>query len=181
MEAPSEIVNHSRALWLIDPTHTTVEFSIKNFFFLTVKGSLTELAGTILLDDKDLRRSSVDATIKAASIATGIQRRDTHLRAADFLEIDRYPEIHFQSTQVEPGRDRDTLRVTGPLTIKGQTREVVLDVTEVDRSCSPSGQEVAYYCALLEIDRFDFGVTHLRGLIGDKVKITINAQALRQT
>ena len=181
MEAQRELSNHAHSLWLIDPSHTSVEFSIKNFFFFTVKGRLTDLIGTIVLDERDIRRSSVDATIKTASLETGLQRRDTHLRSADFLEVDRYPEIQFQSTKVEPGRDRDTLRVIGPLTIKGRSKEVVLDVTEVDRSCSPSGQEVAYYTALVNIDRFDFGVNHLRGLIGRTLKVTINVQALRQT
>ncbi len=116
-----------------------------------------------MLDERDIRRSSVEAALKTASIETGIKRRDAHLRSADFLEIDRYPEIHFQSTKVEPGKDRDTLRITGPLTIKGHSQEIVLDVTEVDRSCSPGGQEVAYYTALVTLDRFDFGVKHMRG------------------
>lgn len=180
MEAHREISNHAQSLWLIDPSHTSIEFSIKNFYFFTVKGRLTDLVGTIVLDERDIRRSSVEATIKAASLETGIQRRDAHLRSADFLEIDRYPEIHFQSTKVEPGRDRDTLRITGPLTIKGRSQEVVLDVTEVDRSCSPSGQEVAYYTALVTLDRSDFGVNYMRGLIGHKLKVTVNVQALKQ-
>jgi polyisoprenoid-binding protein YceI len=180
MEAQREISNHANALWLIDPTHTTVEFSVKNLFFFTVKGRLTELAGTIVLDENDIRRSSVQAAIKSASIETGHRKRDAHLRAADFLDAERHPEIHFQSTKVEPGRDRDTLRITGPLTIKGRTKEVVLDVTEVDRSRSPNGQEVAYYAALTEINRFDFEVNYGRMMVGRKVKIAINVQALRQ-
>jgi polyisoprenoid-binding protein YceI len=157
-----------------------VEFSIKNLFLFTVKGHLADLAGTIVLDEADIRRSSVEAVIKAASIDTRNQRRDIHLRSADFLEVERYPDIHFQSARVEPGRDRDTLRVTGSLAIKGKSREVVLDVTEVDRSSSPNGEEVAYYTALTELDRFDFGINYGRGLIGRKLKITISVQALRQ-
>ncbi len=175
-----EFSKHAQSLWVIDPTHTSVEFSIRNFFFFTVKGRLSELVGTIVLDAADLRRSSVEATINAASIATGSKRRDTHLRSADFLNTARHPELRFQSTKVERGRDRDTLRLTGTLTIKGKSREVVLDVTAVDRSRSPGGQEVAYYTAQVEINRFDFGVKHLPGLIGRTLKVTINVQALKQ-
>jgi len=172
--------NGTQTVWLIDPAHSTVEFSVKNFFFFIVKGCFTDLAGTMVLDKADIHRSSVEATIKAGSIDTGARRRDAHLRATDFLEADRYPYIGFQSTKVERGRDRDTLRITGSLTIRGKNREVVLDVNEVDHSRSPNGEEVAYYSAALELDRFDFGIKYRRGLIGRTLKITINVQALRQ-
>jgi polyisoprenoid-binding protein YceI len=180
MEAQRNIDNNAPGLWVIDPQHTSIEFSIKISFFFTVRGRLTDFAGTLVLDEADIRRSSVLATIKAASINTGIKQRDTHLRSKDYLETARYPEIHFQSTKVERGRDRDTLRVSGILTIKGTSREVVLEVTEVDRSRSPKGQEVAYYAAQVELDRFAFGVKHLPGLIGRKLQVNLNVQAMRQ-
>ena len=180
MEAQKEISSRADAVWLIDPVHTSIEFSIKNFFFFTVKGRLTQISGTVVLDDKDIRRSAVEAAIKAASIETGNKRRDEHLRSPDFLEIERYPDISFQSTKVEPGRDRDTLVITGQLTIKATSREVVLDVTEVDRSRSPQGEEVAYYTALTEIDRFDFGINYGRVMTGRKLKITIHVQAIKR-
>ncbi len=170
-----------QTVWLIDRAHSTVEFSIKNFFYFIVKGCFTDLAGTIVLDEAGSGHSSVAVKIKAASIDTGSQRRDTHLRTTDFLEAERFPEIRFQSTKVEPGRDRDTLRITGSLTIKERSREVVLDVNEVDRSRSPNGEEVAYYSATTELDRFEFGINYSRGLIGRTLKIVINVQALRQT
>jgi polyisoprenoid-binding protein YceI len=175
------ISTDTQTVWVIDRAHSTVEFSIKNFFFFIVKGCFTDLAGAIVLDQADRGQSSVAVTIKAASIDTGGRLRDTHLRSTDFLEADRFPEIRFQSTKVEPGRDRDTLRITGSLTIKEKSREVVLDVNEVDRSRSPNGEEVAYYSATTEVDRFDFGVNSRRGLIGRTLKIVINVQALRQT
>jgi polyisoprenoid-binding protein YceI len=175
------ISTDTQTVWVIDRAHSTVEFSIKNFFFFIVKGCFTDLAGAIVLDQADRGQSSVAVTIKAASIDTGGRLRDTHLRSTDFLEADRFPEIRFQSTKVEPGRDRDTLRITGSLTIKEKSREVVLDVNEVDRSRSPNGEEVAYYSATTELDRFDFGINYRRGLIGRTLKIVINVQALRQT
>ena len=180
MQPQEGMARETQTLWAIDPTHTTVEFAVKNFLFFTVKGSLDAIEGTIVLDAADVRRSSAAVVLKAASINTGSKRRDAHLRAADFLDVDRYPEIRFQSTKVEPGTDRDTLRVTGELTIKDKSKEIVLDVSDIDRSCSPSGEHVAYYTALAELDRHDFGLNYRRGLIGRMLRITINVQATRR-
>jgi len=180
MQANVKIANETRTVWIIDPTHTTVEFAVRKFFLFTVKGSIGTADGTITVDPADIRGSSVTATLTSASIVTGNKRRDTHLRASDFLEADKYPEIRFQSSKVEPGTDRDTLRVHGLLTIKNKSVEVILNVNDIDRSCSPSGEQVAYYTALVEVDRHDFGVDAWRSLIGSKVQITINVQAIRQ-
>jgi polyisoprenoid-binding protein YceI len=170
----------TQTVWAIDPTHSTVEFSLKNFLFFIVKGRLTEFAGTIVLNEADITRSSVEVAIKTASISSGIKRRDAHLRSADFLEADRYPNISFHSTKIEPGRDRNTLRLTGSLTIKGKNREVILDVDELDHSRSPDGEEVRYYSANSELDRCEFEIGYGRGLIGRSLKVAINVQASRQ-
>lgn len=167
-------------VWAIDSAHTTVEFTVKNFGLFTVRGNFGEVAGTLRLDGADPGGSSVEVVIKAASIATGIKRRDAHLRSADFLEADGYPEIRFQSTKVESGRDRDTLRIAGLLKIKETSGAVVLDVNEIDQSRSPNGEEVVYYSATTELDRIEFGVNHLRGLIGRKLQVAINLQATRR-
>ena len=172
--------SQGQTVWVIDPAYTTVEFKVKNLFFFTVEGRLTEFAGRIVLDEGDVRRSSVEATIKAASVSTGNPRRDAHLRSADFLDAERHPEIHFRSASVEKGRDRDALVVTGPLTILGKTRDVILNVTVVDRSRSPRGEEVVYYTALAEADRYDFGIAYGRGVIGRALKIRIQVQAVRE-
>ena len=171
----------SQTRWAIDPTHSTVEFAAKKLLFFTVKGSLTIVEGSLVLDPADVRHSSAVIVLQSASINTGNKRRDAHLRAADFPDGDRYPEIRFESTKVEPGTDRDTLRVTGALTIKDKSKEIVLDVSEIDRSCSPSGEHVAYYSALTNIDRLDFHVDALRLLIGRKLQVMINVQATRPT
>jgi len=174
------VKSSTQTFWLIDPAHSTLEFTVKNLFFLTVKGCLTDFEGTIVLDKSDLGRSSVQATIKGASVETRIKGREAHLRSRDFLETELYPAIHFQSSKVEPGKDRDTLRLTGSLNIRGKDREIVLDVNEVDFSRSPQGEEVIYYSATTELNRFDFGVRYGRGIIGRTLKVTINVQASRQ-
>jgi polyisoprenoid-binding protein YceI len=166
-----------QSVWVFDPSHTTVEFDIKNLFFFMVKGRMAVLDGTIVLDEADITRSSVTATISADSIATGSKGRDKHLLARDFLDASNYPNIQFQSSSVGPGDDRDMIRVKGLLTIAGKSRPVELAVSKVDRSRSPQGEEVIYYCATAELDRFDFGIRYGRGVIGRSMKVTINVQA----
>ena len=103
----------SQSIWHFEPSHTTVEFSIRNLFFFTVTGRLTVLLGAILLDEADIIRSAVRATISAASVDTRLKRRDAHLRSADFLAAERHPNVEFQSSKVGPGKDRDTLAISG--------------------------------------------------------------------
>lgn len=177
---PQRVEDHARTFWVIEPRYTTIQFSIKNLIFLTVNGRFLDFTGMVELDENDIRRSSVDAVIQAASVETGIKRRDEHLRAADFLDVRKYPEIRFQSTSVERGRDRDALVVKGILTIKEKSKEIVLNVTETDRSRSPQGEEVAYYGALVNIDRHDFGISYGRWLFGRTVRVMIQVQATRQ-
>ncbi len=181
MQPQQRMATDTQTLWAIDPTHTTVEFAVKNLFFFTVKGSLEVREGSIVLDPADVRRSSTTVVLQSASINTGNKRRDAHLRAANYLDADRYPEIRFESTKVERGTDRDTLRVTGALTIKDKSKEIVLDVSEIDRSCSPSGEHVEYYSARTDLDRLDFRVDAMRLLIGRMLQITISLQATRLT
>lgn len=180
MESQSAIRECAETYWFIEPGYTIADFKIKSFLFFTIAGNFSEVAGTVVLNEADLRLSSVTATIKAGGIDTGNQRRDRHLRSADFLAVEHYPEISFRSTSVEKGRDRDTLNVKGVLTIKSTSREITLLVTLVDRSRSPQGEEIIYYTAVTEIDRHAFGVSHLRGLIVGKLKITIHVQAQKQ-
>jgi len=163
-------------VWRFDPAYTTVEFSVRNLWY-TVRGRFRTLEGSIVLDETDVGQSSVLARIKARSIDTGNKRRDAHLQSADFFDADNFPEIEFQSTRVARGKDRDSLDVEGSLTFKGKTRTVALAVNEMDRSRSPRGEDFVYYSATTELDRFDLGITYGRGIIGRKVKVTINVQA----
>lgn len=162
--------------WIFDPAYTTVEFAVRNLWY-TVHGRFRVVEGSILLDQADLSHSSVDATIRASSIDTGNKRRDAHLQSRDFLDTDRFPEIRFRSTKVERGKDRDSIDLEGDLTINDKTKTIALAVNEMDRSRSPRGEEFVYYSATAEIDRFDFGIDYGRGMIGRKLKVTINVQA----
>ena len=137
--------------------------------------------GVINLDENDIRGSSVNATIKADSIDTGNQRRDKHLLAHDFLDVEKFPAIEFQSTSVARGRDRDSLDLEGTLIVRDKRIPIVLAVNEMDRSRSPTGDEFIYYSASAELDRYACGISYGRGLIGRKLKITINVQATNRS
>ena len=170
------IDRESRRTWKFDPNYTTVEFTIRNLWY-NVKGRFGFVDGIIALDEEDISRSSVTATIKAGTIDTKNKKRDAHLLLRDFLDVENFPDIEFKSTSVRRGRDRDALDLEGTLTVKDKSVPVSLAVNEMDRSRSPSGEEFVYYSATTELDRFAFGIGYGRGLIGRRLKVTVNVQA----
>ena len=163
-------------LWHFDPAYTTVEFNVRNLWY-TVTGCFRALEGSIVLDEDDVSLSTIKAKIKANSIDTGNKRRDTHLQSSDFFDVENFPEIEFQSSRVARGTDRDSLDLDGSLVFKGKSVPVVLAVNEMDRSRSPKGEEFIYYSATTELDRYALGINYGRGLIGRRLKVTINVQA----
>ena len=174
-----------RTVWQIDPKHTLVEFAVSYLTFTTVKGHFGGVSGTIRGEEADPARASVEVEIDAASLETGEGRRDTHLRSADFLDVERHPTLSFTSTRVEP-LDGRRLRVHGDLTIRGTTRAVVLDAELKGRGPNPEGLEVVGLAARTEIDRRAFGLTWNQALetggllVGDAVAIQLEVQAIRQ-
>lgn len=174
------------SIWKIDPSHTLVEFAAKHMMFTTVKGRFTGVQGTIYDHDEDPTRSSVEVEIDAASLTTGDEKRDAHLRSGDFLEVDRFPTITFKSTRIEVvGPDR--LRVVGNLTIRDVTREVVLDTEVQGRGKNPYGLTVAGFSAQTEVNRKDFGLNWNVALeaggvlVSDRLKIQVEVQAVEQS
>jgi polyisoprenoid-binding protein YceI len=174
-----------QTVWQIDPKHTLVEFAVTYLGFTTVKGHFEGVSGTIRTDDAALARASVEVEIDAASLDTREGRRDTHLRSADFLDVERYPTITFASTRVEAvaaGR----WRVHGDLAIRGRTRPVVLETELKGRGRNPEGLEVVGLAARIEINRRDFGLTWNQTLetggflVGETVAIQLEVQAIRQ-
>ena len=180
MEQRKAAKQSTSAVWTIDPKYTTVQFSVKLFFFFTVEGCFTDLAGTIVRDEADIRRSSVDVVINAGSIDTGNKRRDAHLRSADYLDVKTHPEIRFKSVSVEDGRDRDTVLIRANLTVHGKSRELEMIVEETDHSRSPQGDEVGYYASVIDINRFDFGIKSSRWLIAPSLRVRIQVQAVKK-
>ena len=113
--------------WNIDPVHSHAEFKVKHLMISNVKGQFTRLKGVLKLDENNVENSRVEATIEAASINTREEQRDTHLKSADFFDVEKYPELSFRSTRVSRVADEE-LAVAGDLTIHGVTRNVVFNV-----------------------------------------------------
>jgi polyisoprenoid-binding protein YceI len=174
-----------RTTWTIDPVHAMVEFGVRHLMISTVKGRFTGVTGTIVIDEADLTRSTVTVEIDAATVDTRDDRRDAHLRSADFLEVERYPTITFQSTNVESLGD-NRARVFGDLTIHGTTRQVVLETELLGTSLAPWGTRVMGFSATTSIKRSDYGLVWNAALetggvaVGDTVKITIEVEAVKQ-
>jgi len=174
----------TRTTWAIDPAHSHVGFSVRHMMISTVKGRFGTVAGTVELDE-DLTTGSVEATIDVASIDTREAQRDAHLRSADFFDADRFPTITFKSRRVAKAAP-DKLTVTGDLTIKGVTREVVLEVVEEGRGTDPWGGERAGFTAHTTINRRDFGLTYNQVLetggvlVGEDIKISLDVELIKQ-
>jgi polyisoprenoid-binding protein YceI len=174
-------------IWAIDPAHTLVEFSAKHMMITTVKGRFTDVKGEIHLDETRPDASSVQVELGVASINTGVGQRDDHLRSADFLDAESFGAITFASKRVEGAVDRpgESFRLVGDLTIRGTTREVTLEATFDGRGKDPWGGERVSFSASGKIDRREFGLTWNQALetggilVGNEIKISIEAQAVR--
>jgi polyisoprenoid-binding protein YceI len=143
--------------WKFDPLHTQVEFSAKHLGMMTVRGHFAEVTAGGNIDPQHPEKSQVEATINTASIRTHNEQRDKDLRGSNFLEIEKYPTIHFESTKLElEGDDRATL--TGELTIKGNTKPVQLKVVKYGEFNDPNMGHRIGYAAETKIDRKDFGM-----------------------
>jgi len=169
-----------------DPFHTEIIFSYNHLGNSRAFGEFREFDGEVVLDRENPANSRIDVTIAAASIDTGVAPFDTHLKSADFFEVETFPEITFVSTAVEPTSDT-TARVTGDLTIKEHTRPVVLDVTLnylgehqlADFVPDYAGMEVAGFSATTTLLRSDFGVDMMVPMVADEIELIIETELLR--
>jgi polyisoprenoid-binding protein YceI len=173
----------SLAKWDFDHAHSSIDFTVRHMLVSKVRGRFTKWNGKLELDEQDMTRSRVDVNVEVASVETHEPQRDAHLRSADFFEADKHPRITFRSTRVEE-KGKDHLSITGDLTIRGTTREVVLDVERggiVPKD--PWGKRRAGFTATTTINRKDFGVSFNQVLdhgglaLGEEVAITIEIEA----
>jgi polyisoprenoid-binding protein YceI len=174
------------ATYNIDPVHSTVGFKVKHLMVTNVNGVFDKFKGTVNIDEKDIAKSKVDVTIEMASINTTITKRDDHLRSPDFFDVGKFPTMTFVSTKVEK-TGADKLKVTGNLTIKGVTKQVILNVEGLTGEIkSPQGDVKRGASATATINRQDFGVSWSKKLDGggmvvaDDVFISIDTELTRQ-
>ena len=165
--------------WTIDPTHTEVGFVARHLMVSKVRGSFTDVSGTVTVAE-DIAASVADVVIKTASVSTGTPDRDAHLRSADFFDAETFPEMTFVST----GFDGDTL--TGDLTIKDVTKPVTLDVEFNGVATDPWGNEKAGFEATADINRTDWNLNWNAALekggvlVSEKIKLVLDVQLAKQ-
>lgn len=167
----------------IDPAHSLIGFAVQHFEINWVEGRFKEFEGMIHYDAKDVTKSSVEFTAKVASIDTGVEPRDKHLRTADFFEVEKYPTLTFKSTRVERKRN-DTLFLYGDLTLKGVTKPVTLPFTLKGAVKDPRGNTRIGIEAETKINRRDFGINYgnafAGGLdVGNEVTVKLRLEALQ--
>ena len=173
------------ATWTIDPNHSTAQFSVRHLGISNVRGNFTKVAGTVVLNEKDISQSQVSASIDVSSVDTRVEMRDKDLRSPNFFDVEKYPTIEFKSKKVVS--DGGKLQLIGDLTIHGTTREVTLDVDgPTPEMTDPWGNPRRGISATTAINRKDFGLLYNKllgtgeAMVGDNVKIQIDAEFVKK-
>ncbi|MEA2901906.1 MAG: hypothetical protein QOH36_1793 [Actinomycetota bacterium] len=165
--------------WNIDPSHSSIEFSVRHLMISKVKGSFKTFSGTVTVPE-DPFQASLNVTIDPNSIDTGDAARDGHLRSGDFFEVEKYPEAQYVSSAVRPAGDGYV--VDGELSLHGVTRPVSLDLDFNGTGADPWGNTRAGFTATADINRRDFGIDITMPMetggvvVGDKIKLTIEVE-----
>ena len=171
--------------WNIDTAHSAIEFGVRHLGISTVKGRFQRFEGTVETDERGTP-VAVDVTIQAASIETGVADRDAHLRSPDFLDVERFPEMLFRSTEIVR-KSGAVFDVSGRLLLHGIERHVRLEVDYGGRASDPNGIERAGLLARGTIDRREFGLGWNRSLdggavlVGHDVELDLAMQGVRRT
>jgi polyisoprenoid-binding protein YceI len=170
------------SVWEIDPAHSSAQFAVRHLMVSTVRGEFGKMSGTLKLDDSDPTKSSIEATIDATSINTRIAKRDEHLKSPDFFDVAKYPTVTFKSKKIETAGE-GKFTVTGDLTLRGVTKEVVLNIEGTTTPVKdPMGKVRLGGGATTKINRKDFGLAYNRALetggvlIGEEVNVTIDVE-----
>ncbi len=172
--------------WTIDSAHSAAQFSVRHMMVSNVRGEFGKLTGTAVYDPANPGAAMVEATIDATTINTREPRRDEDLRSVNFFDTANYPTITFKSKKVEPAGDGH-LKVTGDLTMRGVTREVVLDVTGLNTEVKDQrGNTHIGASATTRLNRKDFGVSWNRALdnggvvVGDEVDVILDVELVKK-
>ena len=183
----SPFLRAQEANWRIDPLHSGAHFSVRHMMISAVRGEFTGITGSVTYDPANPTRDAVEASIDCSTVNTGVAKRDTQLKSADFFDIAHYPTMKFKSKRVEKGGD-GKLKVTGDLTINATTQEVVLDVEGPTASIrDPRGNEKVGLAASAQISRKRFGITWNEVMesggvaVADEVSISLDLELIKNT
>jgi polyisoprenoid-binding protein YceI len=166
-------------IYKIDPSHSSVKFSIRHFVAKTT-GSFNQFEGTLNVDRDDLSNSRIEAIITVPSVNTANKKRDTHLQEDDYFASEKHPLITFKSTQWAKTDNQDSFKVTGNLTMLGTTKEVMLNVDLLGFGPGRNGAQLSGWEATTQIDRTEWGILGGQPAVGADVDITINIEAIKQ-
>lgn len=172
--------------WTIDKAHSDIFFTVRHMVITKVRGRFTKWDGTLILDEQDWSKSHVEVSIDAASINTSDEKRDGHLKSADFLDAEKFPKLTFKSTKVEKAGG-DKLKVIGDLTIRDVTKSVTLDVEVLGKAKDPWGNNKIAFNGKVTIQREEFGAKWNQALetggvlVGKQVEIDLELQAVAPT
>lgn len=170
--------------YALDPSHSSVGFAVKHMVVAKVKGYFDDYTVTILYDDKDITKSSVEVAIKTASIDTKNAKRDEHLRSPDFFDAAKYPEITFKSKRIE--KSGEGYVAVGDLTMRGVTKEIQLPFTFAGVITDPYGNTRLGLSAATKLNRQDYGLSWSKTLdngglvVSDDVEIEIETEAVKE-
>jgi polyisoprenoid-binding protein YceI len=170
--------------FIVDKNHSEAVFQVRHLVS-RVSGKFDDFSGSISVDQANPAASSVEFTIKTASIDTGVADRDKHLRSADFFEAEKFPEISFKSTSIKASGRKDVYDVTGTFTMHGVTKTITLPVEFLGFVKDPRGNQRAGFAAHTTLNRKDYGINWNRALdaggtlLSDDVDVTVNIEAAK--
>ena len=183
--ATSGFAHAQTSTYQIDPAHSQASFTVKHMGISNVNGRFGGIAGTVILDEKDLAKSTVNATVDTTTVDTGVAQRDTHLKSADFFDVAKYPTMTFVSKSLTMAGGEKKL--TGDLTLHGVTKSITLDLEGPSKEAQMQGKTRRAFSATTTIHRPDFGLAYGGtpksggdAMIGDDVKVELDIEAVKQ-
>jgi polyisoprenoid-binding protein YceI len=170
--------------WAVDPSHSSIEFQVKHLGIASVRGHFANFGGTLEIGE-DLASAKAYGTVDAGSVDTNDEARDAHLRSPDFFDVERYPEIRFESREITPKGD-ETFEITGDLTMHGESHELKLEAEITGTEQDPYGNDRVGLEITGQLNRGDYGMTFNQvlgsgnALVSDKVKLQLDISAIKQ-
>jgi polyisoprenoid-binding protein YceI len=174
----------TKTKWVLDPAHSSVDFSVRHMMIANVKGTFQNFTAEIEADPADLTTANIEFTVETASVDTRNKDRDGHLVSADFFDVENHPKMTFKATKIEK-TDEGEYNITGDLTLRGVTKQETFAVSFEGQGKDPWGNEKAGFSATGTLNRSDYGLVWNAALetggvlVGDKVKINLQIQAAK--